>query len=175
MNKLEELNNRSKQLIIEKEEHPSQKETEKHIKNVQNFGNILVKEIEKRLKEHDQSKLEDPEIKYFDDNAGKLKDLTYGSKEYKQELENLKPALNHHYKANRHHPEHYKDGIKEMTLIDLLEMIIDWKSATLRHKVGDIIESIKKNQKRFGYSDELKQIFLNIVKEFFGEKDKNGK
>jgi hypothetical protein len=42
-------------------------------------------------------------------------------------------------------------------------MFCDWKAATLRHKDGDIIKSIEQNQKRFGYSDELKAIFLNTA------------
>ena len=32
--------------------------------------------------------------------------LTYGSDEYKACLTEMKPALDHHYAANRHHPEH---------------------------------------------------------------------
>ena len=47
--------------------------------------------------------------------------------------------------------------------LDILEMLCDWKAATLRHKDGDIRKSIEINQKRFGYSDELKRIFLNTL------------
>jgi hypothetical protein len=42
---------------------------------------------------------------------------------------------------------------------------MDWKAATLRHADGDILKSIEINQKRFGYSDDLKEIFKNTVKE----------
>jgi hypothetical protein len=44
-----------------------------------------------------------------------------------------------------------------------LEMIADWKAASLLHTDGDIFKSIEINQKRFGYSDELKSIFNNTV------------
>jgi hypothetical protein len=54
-----------------------------------------------------------------------------------------------------------------MTLIDLCEMIADWKAATLRHNDGDILKSIEINQSRFGYSDEVKQILLNTVEIHF--------
>jgi len=54
-----------------------------------------------------------------------------------------------------------------MNLIDLCEMISDWKGATLRHNDGDILKSIELNQKRFSYSDELKQILINTVNEYF--------
>lgn len=76
-------------------------------------------------------------------------------------------ALEHHYKNNRHHPEHFKNGIEGMTLVDLCEMISDWKAATLRHDDGDILKSIEMNQQRFGYTDELKQILINTVNEYF--------
>ena len=42
-----------------------------------------------------------------------------------------------------------------MTLLDIIEMICDWKSSTMRHANGDIFKSIELNQKRFGYSDEI--------------------
>lgn len=79
-------------------------------------------------------------------------------------------GLEHHYVNNRHHPEYFKSdipeasGIKNMNLVDLVEMFCDWKAATLRHKDGDIIKSIEQNQVRFGYSDDLKAIFLNTAK-----------
>ena len=54
-------------------------------------------------------------------------------------------------------------GLHDMTLIDIIEMLCDWKAATLRHKDGAIRRSIEQNQKRFGYGDELKQIFINTI------------
>jgi hypothetical protein len=35
----------------------------------------------------------------------------------------------------------------------------------MRHNDGDILRSVEINQKRFGYSDEMKQIFVNTIKE----------
>lgn len=58
--------------------------------------------------------------------------------------------------------EHY--GIHGMNLIDMIEMLMDWAAATKRHDDGDILKSIEINQKRFGYTNELKQIFINTVK-----------
>lgn len=56
-----------------------------------------------------------------------------------------------------------RSPIRGMNLISLLEMLCDWKAATLRHNDGDIRKSIEINQRRFGYSDELKQILLNTL------------
>jgi hypothetical protein len=56
-------------------------------------------------------------------------------------------------------------GLHGMSLLDLIEMLCDWKAATLRHNDGSILRSIDINQKRFGYGDELRQILLNTVRE----------
>lgn len=137
--------------------------TYEHIQTVQRIMGNVIKDLQQRQMEHDQSKLVSPEVEIFDEYTPKLKNSTYGSEEYKSFLAGMKPALEHHYAKNNHHPEHYADGIKGMSLLDLIEMICDWKAATLRHNDGDIRKSIEINQKRFGYSDELKQIFLNTL------------
>ena len=142
----------------------SKNDTKKHIKKVKEFIGRFSKELKFRAKMHDKSKLSKQEKEYFDIYTPKLKDCTYGSEEYKQYLEELQVALNHHYKNNKHHPEHWEHGINNMSLVDIVEMLCDWKAATLRHNDGDLLKSIELNQKRFGYSDELKQIMLNEAK-----------
>ena len=78
-------------------------------------------------------------------------------------MKEMKPAIDHHNKNNRHHPEYFNDGINEMNLIDLIELMCDWYSATLRHDDGDIYKSIEMNQERFGYSHQLKTILRNTA------------
>jgi hypothetical protein len=58
-----------------------------------------------------------------------------------------------------------KVGINGMTLLDLIEMICDWKAATLRHGDGDIYKSLEINAERFKYSGQLKQILKNTIDE----------
>lgn len=79
-------------------------------------------------------------------------------------LGEMEVALDHHYMVNRHHPEHFEDGINDMNLIDLIEMLVDWKAATMRHDNGDIWKSLALNQERFGYSDELKDLLMRTMK-----------
>ena len=143
--------------------HFSENETRKHILEVQKLLSISIRELLRRSCGHDASKLEDIEKPYFDQYTPKLKETTYGSEEYKTCLVGLKPALDHHYAVNKHHPESYPNGVKGMSLLDLLEMLCDWKAATARHADGSILKSIELNQKRFGYGDELKQILLNTL------------
>lgn len=141
----------------------SRPETYKHIQIVQKALNKVIIDLIQRAERHDQSKLKNPELEYFDIYTEKLAKSTYGSEEYNQFLQELKPALNHHYSNNSHHPEYYQNGIQGMSLLDLIEMICDWFAATKRHNDGDIRKSIDINQKRFGYSDELKSVFLNSL------------
>ncbi len=131
-----------------------------------NITNIIHDLLLKSLL-HDDSKLESPEVEIFAEYTPKLASTTYGSDEYKGYLKEMQVALNHHYASNQHHPEFYSEGINGMTLVDLIEMICDWVAATMRHDDGDIYKSLEINQKRFGYSDELKQIFKNTVDEYF--------
>ena len=147
-------------------------ETKKHIEKLSDMIYIVVKELNSRTIKHDQSKLESLEKEIFDEYTPKLKNTTYGSEEYKQFLKEMKPALDNHYKKNRHHPEHFKDvydadgawnPLSGMNLIDLIEMFCDWKAATLRHDDGDINKSISINQKRFNISDQVVSIFQNSV------------
>jgi hypothetical protein len=75
----------------------------------------------------------------------------------------LKPALDHHYANNSHHPQFYKNGIDGMNLLDLVEMFFDWKAATERTKDGDIRKSIEINSTRFNISPQLVSIFVNTI------------
>lgn len=142
-------------------------QTYEHKQNVSKFISFILHDLIIRSIYHDNSKLESPEVDIFTEYTPKLANSTYGSDEYHQFLKEMKPALDNHYANNPHHPEHYDNGIKDMDLVDLIEMICDWKAATLRHNDGDIYKSIELNQKRFGYSDELRQIFKNTVDSYF--------
>ena len=189
-------------------EYDSEAETRKHIATVSKLISKVIASLLDKQIFHDSSKLEEPEKSVFDEYTPKLKNSTYGSEEYKQFLKGMGVALEHHYKVNRHHPEHYKlkkcvmcqgifkseecllppndsenrfcpecgggsiiyecsvegyIGLDGMSLMDIIEMLCDWQAATLRHADGDILKSIEINQKRFKYSDEMKQILLNTI------------
>jgi len=147
------------QLSIEK----TKKETQKHIDQVAGYIALAITDLHKRMNNHDASKLESPEIEGFTKYTAQLKGLTYGSEEYTQSLKDMEPTIKHHYSHNSHHPEFYENGIDGMTLIDLMEMICDWISATKRHQDGNIKKSIEINEKRFKISPQLLQIIKNTV------------
>jgi len=138
--------------------------TELHIKRVQEILTDIEKDLYLRGLLHDLSKLESPEKEMFDKYSANLRTSTYGSPEYKKALVELGPALQHHYENNRHHPEHFENGIDDMNMIDLMELFADWKASSERHDNGDIYKSIDINKERFKMSDQLERIFINTAK-----------
>jgi hypothetical protein len=144
-------------------EYATNRVTLKHIKIVRNLMQSMINGLRARARQHDQSKLDRPEVAIFTEYTPKLAGSTYGSDEYKQLLAEMKPALDHHYAHNSHHPEHFPDGVDGMTLLDVVEMLCDWKAATLRHNDGDIRKSLEINTHRFNLSPQLARILRNTV------------
>jgi len=145
--------------------YDSREDTIKHQINVQERMDDIGRLLRTRSAMHDVSKLVSPEKAVFDEMTPLLKDCTYGSDEYKGFLERMKPALDHHYKHNRHHPEHHKNGIAAMSLIDLIEMLCDWKAAGERHTDGSIFKSLMHNRNRFEIEQDLFRTLCVTAKE----------
>jgi hypothetical protein len=146
--------------------YDSRPETFAHSLRVGELMGQPIRELVDRSVKHDLSKTEDPELAVFDEYTPKLKDTTYGSDEYKGYLAAMGEGLRHHYAANRHHPEHFAGGVDDMTLVDLVEMLADWKAATERHADGDLATSLNIQHERFGISDQLAQILRNTAGHF---------
>jgi hypothetical protein len=54
-----------------------------------------------------------------------------------------------------------------MTLVDLVEMLCDWKAAGERHADGgDLRRSLDHNAIRFSMADDLVEILNNTAREF---------
>ena len=147
--------------------YDSERDTKRHMENVTHFMSMAILNLERRRKNHDASKLQSPEKEMFDKYTPLLKELTYGSKEYKKALQEMGVGLKHHYENNSHHPEHFDVGIDGMSLLDLLEMYCDWQAASLRHTGGSFVQSLAINKERFGMSDQLFAIFLNTTRELY--------
>ena len=141
-------------------------ETLQHISQVVKFLVFFQQKLLQRMVDHDLSKLQPPEMETFSLYTPRLKNLEYGSPAYFACLTEMEDCIHHHYQNNRHHPEHFENGIDDMNLVDLLEMICDWKAASLRTKNGNVFESLQKNRVRFNISDQLYSILNNTLKEF---------
>jgi hypothetical protein len=144
-------------------DYDSSPDTLAHIGRVRELLAQVENELNHRGHVHDQSKLEPPELDTFNEYTPKLKASTYGSDEYKGYLDGMAGGLRHHYEHNRHHPEHFPNGIDDMTLVDLVEMLADWKAATERHDDGDMARSLGIQRSRFHISLQLARILENTV------------
>lgn len=142
-------------------EYDSAPDTYKHIQQVQYFLNRIIQALMNRGEVHDQSKLGPDEKPHFDRETPLLKELVYGSPEYKESLGRLGEALRHHYKNNKHHPEHHENGVAGMNLIDLVEMFADWCAASQRTAGGKL--DLETSFNRFHFDPQLAQIFRNTA------------
>jgi len=141
-----------------------QVETMKHIEKVRYYIKHITDRLAIRGINHDRIKLESPEVEVFAEHTDSLAGLQYGSEAYKASLKAMESTLAHHYANSRHHPEHFANGINDMNLVDIVEMLCDWKASSLRHTDGNLLKSIETNAERFGYDEQLKQIFINTAK-----------
>lgn len=141
-----------------------QVETMKHIEKVRELIGVFISKLAVRGTDHDRLKLESPEVEIFTEYTPKLASDTYGSEEYYTHLKEMNTALQHHYANYRHHPEHFENGVNDMTLIDIVEMFCDWKASSMRHNDGNILKSIEHNAKRFNIGSQLTGILINTAK-----------
>lgn len=142
-------------------------ETLKHVNEVRANIWTLIKELDRRAAVHDSSKFEEPERSVFASKTPKLAKTEYGTPAYQELLEEVRPAILHHYSKNTHHPEHWPNGVEGMDLLDVVEMLSDWAAAVKRNKNGNVHKSIQVNRERFGLSDQLVSILENTVNRYF--------
>lgn len=138
-------------------------ETMRHIERVRNLLNTMAIDLLRRGELHDQTKMEPPEVGPFTKMTPELSKLTFGTPEYEESKKQLGEALTHHYARNRHHPQHWKRGIRDMNLLDIIEMFCDWKAASERHDDGNLRKSIQINGEKYQFPPELVEIFENTV------------
>lgn len=120
---------------------------------------------------HDDSKLSDEEM------------AEYTRAEHERraghEVQSLGDAWTHHYENNRHHPEFHENGINDMSIIDIIEMVCDWKAAGERgaerngeyHTAGDLLDWAHTARERFGISDAQFALIRSIIGTLYGLDD----
>lgn len=138
--------------------------TRKHMQRVATLLGEAACVLIGRAALHDQSKLAAVELEPLQ----RMQDLIdaegqapYGSDEYKRRTALLAPMIEHHYRNNSHHPEHYPNGVDGMDLFDLVEMFFDWKAASERGEESSMNIGIA--CKRFNVSPQLEAIFRNTA------------
>ena len=153
---------------------------------LQRYGSIYLtitmyddtnKDMLERLNKHDDSKYSKEEfdayrIKFYttEEEENKIKTSAEYANMVKTNYEN---ALQHHYKYNTHHPQHYvnSDGsIKDMSVKDVYEMILDWMAISYyKHNITTkelviyyAIYHYKTN--RFPFSDNTRKLVDHYMK-----------
>ena len=145
--------------------------TAEHILKVGMHLSTVIHRLSLRAITHDASKWSPEEWPSFEKGTPKLAEVEYGSPEYKAALDTIRPAVTLHQERNSHHPESHEDGLDGMTLIDLLEMLCDWKAAGERNRNGSIVRSLQHNRERFKMSDQLYCILCNTARDLFTDND----
>lgn len=153
-------------------DYDSRYDTNAHIQRVRDIMYRAITNLSRRATFHDSSKMDGVEKEGYDAVGQNLRKLTYGTPEYMAQFDHpkLRAALDHHFAHNTHHAEHFENGIAGMSLLDVVEMICDWKAASERHDDGDIIKSIEINIERYEISDQLASIIRNTAREMGWEK-----
>ena len=142
--------------------------------NVMNHRAILMKyahnfivRLLNRVNTHDDSKLREPELSLFSSNAREFYEgKTYYDESYIELKKSVEIAIQNHYAHNRHHPEHFEDGINDMNILDILEMLLDWIASNDKYdnNIENVVEMLAIQKERFHISDQLHGILILTAK-----------
>jgi hypothetical protein len=142
--------------------YDSRAETLAHMHAVRDNLETFVAALLARGRVHDASKLGPEEKPVFDRVFPLLEGVAYGSPEWDAVVEQARPALEHHYRCNSHHPEYYGPaGIAGMDLFDVVEMLCDWIAAAKRNPADGV--KLERNVKLFGIDQQLASILANTL------------
>lgn len=148
-------------------------ETEKyirgHIRRVNRWLVHFSKAIFDRGQKHDASKLQSPEIEGWTQMDTEER-YPYGSPEYEEKKARYKWLFHEHYSKNRHHPEYFEihqNKSLEMDLLDYIELLCDWLGYRDSINYTDASELIAQQCKRYGFSQEIYDLLLNTMANYF--------
>ena len=160
-------------------------------KEANNYVNIFRAELIRRALIHDNDKCEDVVIingnkvpfqfaeytvgsDYFFSKGGD--NMKYDSEEYLKTRSDAYAGLNaldNHRKVNDHHPEYYKDYKKDMKLIQLMEMVCDWRGTTAyatEDPTAKFLEDSAKNIRKYEFNSYQKFV-IGLARDFLATGD----
>jgi hypothetical protein len=142
--------------------YDSRADTLAHILLVRDNIEVFVSAMLRRGRVHDASKFSAVEKPALDAVMPLLEGVAYGSPDWEAVVGRAAPALEHHYRHNSHHPEHYGNaGVSGMDLFDIVEMVCDWMAAATRHP-GDGVK-LAYNVEKFAIDPQLAAIIANTL------------
>jgi hypothetical protein len=138
-------------------------ETILHVSEVSENLEIIASELRKRGCAHDRTKFQALEFDAFVSTREKFKKANYGTPEYQECVDIVKPAVDHHHANNRHHTGFHAAGVSGMSLIDLAEMIADWKAAERRSPDKKLKDTLDYAFNKYGIGKQLGCILRNTM------------
>lgn len=140
-----------------------------HKQRVAGYMQTIANDLFRRAYIHDNSKFSPEEFEAYEEAFPNLQKYAYGTEELRAELRKIKPAIQHHFKANDHHPEWHDQGVGGMSLVQLLEMVCDWLAASERSQT-DFSQGLEINKERFHIDEQLFEVIKNTVKWYAPQK-----
>lgn len=122
-------------------------------------------QMKSRAYSHDKSKMYDyNEFEGYILLNRSLEGVKYGSEEYDKAMKKHGKVIQLHHKNNDHHPEHFKNGIRDMNKFQIYEMICDWIGAfKVRNNTSNWKEGFEKNKIRFNIPDDVYDNMIGIA------------
>jgi len=136
-----------------------------HVSEVAENLEICASNLRQRGHAHDRTKFQPMEFDAFVSTREKLKRAKFGAPEQQECVDTIRQAVDHHHANNQHHVQYYSDGIKDMSLLDILEMICDWRAATRRNSESRFKGFLEVAIKKYNISPELEKIIQTTLKE----------
>ena len=127
----------------------------RHRETVAEHLHNLADYFRHRAREHDRSKLRLDEFAGFSRINRIAREHPYGTQEYEESMDTEKGpdgCITLHFSRNAHHPE-YHGHEREMGLLDLMEMVADWKGAADTYGTNTLRDAMPVNRKRFDFDD----------------------
>lgn len=134
-----------------------------HISEVKENLEIMASNLKQRGDAHDRTKLQELEFDAFVSTREAFKKANYGSPEYDECIRLTKPAVEHHYANNRHHVGFHKNGINDMNLMDVTEMVADWKAAARRSPDKKLEDTLDYAKGKYKIDSQLFLIIKNTL------------
>lgn len=121
----------------------------------------VVSALFERATVHDFSKFDAEEFGPYAAALPRYEKAIYGTEEYNAVSAAIWPAIDRHVHGNRHHPEYFPNGINDMNLLDVVEMVCDWIAASQRTPGSTLRLDLQRE--RFGINDQLYGIICRTV------------
>ena len=144
--------------------HPHAKElarVTRHIMTVQSRMRAIARRILNRADSHDLSKFAPDELGGMIEIDAIAEESGLNSPQYMEAIKG--PAIGLHRSRHSHHPEFHSDGIKDMSLLDLIEMVCDWKAANQVRGHPEGRQSVNMMIRRLELKDEYRFVVLLVA------------